>query len=846
MRNSHKNAFLRQSFSPIINSLNSRTGVLKRKYSFMILACVLTLCLKGQQPGIPESIRNRSFDPSRLIWFTSPAAKWEEALPVGNGRLGAMVFGKTDEERIQLNEDTYWSGGPYSTVVKGGYKALPEIQQMIFRNEIVKAHKMFGRNLMGYPVEQQKYQSLANLHLIFPNSGEASDYSRWLDIGNGISGVEYTSKGIRYRREVFSSAPDQVIVVRLTADKPGSLSLRASLRGVRNSQHSNYATDYFRMDDNGSDQLVLTGKSADYMGIEGKLRYEARIKAVPEGGKMKIADAELIVENADVVTLYFVAATNFVSYLDVSADQHERAEKYMDAVSSKSYSEILERSVSDFRKFSDRVSLELHDTENSFLPTDQRLKKIQESPDPSLAGLCYHFGRYLMISSSRPGTQPANLQGIWNQDMNPSWDSKYTTNINTEMNYWPVESSNLSEFSEPLIKMVKELTDQGSRVASEHYGAKGWVFHQNTDLWRVAAPMDGPTWGTFTVGGAWLCTQLWEHYLFTLDKNYLKDIYPVIKGSVEFFMDFLIPDPTGKWLVTCPSTSPENPPNGEGYRYFFDEVTAMYYFTTICYGSSIDMQVLYDLFGYYSAAANILGTDKDFSVKVDAARRKLVPPQAGKSGALQEWTLDMEQLEKEHRHFSHLYGLYPGNVISAKRTPELVAACKSVLEQRGDGGTGFSRAWKMALWSRLYDGERANRIFKGYLKDQVYPQLFAKCYTPLQVDGSFGVTAAITEMLIQSHEGIIDLLPALPEEWAAGSYNGVCARGAFELSFEWKDKKISEASVLSKAGGICTINPRTKVKVTSGGKAVNTRVLADGSIQFSTVAGGKYLILAGK
>jgi len=811
-----------------------------------MLTGFLAVSLNGQHPDIAEAIRNKSFNPSQLIWFITPAAKWEEAVPVGNGRLGAMVFGRADEERIQLNEDTYWSGGPYSTVVKGGYKALPEIRELIYKNEIARAHKVFGRNLMGYPVEQQKYQALANLNLIFPDATEVSDYTRWLDIGKGIAGTEYLMNGIKHRREVFASSPDQVIVVRLTADKPGSITFKASLRGVRNGQMSNYATDYFRMDDNGSDQLVLTGKSADYMGIEGKIRYEARIKAVPEGGKMIMNDAELIIENADAVTLYFVAATNFVSYKDVSADQHQRVEAYLNAIRSKSYKDILDRSTADMLKFTGRVSLDLANTENSFLPTDARLKKTDESPDPSLAGLCYQFGRYLMISSSRPGTQPANLQGIWNQEMNPMWDSKYTTNINTEMNYWPVESSNLSEFSEPLIKMVKELTDQGRQVAREHYGCDGWVFHQNTDIWRVAAPMDGPTWGTFTVGGAWLCTQLWEHYLFTQDQNYLKEIYPVIKGSVEFFMDYLVPDPTGKWLVTCPSTSPENPPKGEGYHYFFDEVTSMYYFTTICYGSSIDMQILNDLFRYYSEAASLLGTDKDFSSEVDIARRKLVPPQTGKSGALQEWTLDMEQLEKEHRHFSHLYGLYPGNVISAKRTPEYIEACKTVLEQRGDGGTGFSRAWKMALWARLYDGDRANRIFKGYLKEQAYPQLFAKCYTPLQVDGSFGVTAGITEMLIQSHEGVIDLLPALPSEWENGRFNGVCARGAFEISMEWKNKTISDVSVLSRAGSTCSINPGTKGSVTLDGRKIPVNVLDDGTIQFSTIPGKIYLFEAAK
>lgn len=811
---------------------------------FIYSVSALSVHIYGQHSNISEQIEHKSFDPSLVMWYTSPASKWEEALPVGNGRLGAMVFGKTDEERIQLNEDTYWSGGPYSTVVKGGSKSLPEIQKLIFGGEIIKAHKMFGRNLMGYPVEQQKYQALANLILKFAVTGEPSKYRRWLNLASGVTAMEYTINGVTFQRTVFSSAPDQVIVVRLTASKMKSVSFTASLRGVRNSQMSNYATDYFRMDGFGQDELVLTGKSADYMGIEGRVKYEARLKVVPEGGKMTIDDTELTVENADAVTLYFTAATNFISYNDVSGDQHGKAEAYLKGIVSKSYDEILESAVKDYKKLFSRVTLDLPVTENSFLPTDVRLRKIQESPDPALAGLCYQFGRYLMISSSRPGTQPANLQGIWNQDMNPSWDSKYTTNINTEMNYWPVETGNLSECAEPLIGMVKELTDQGSQVAREHYGCNGWVFHQNTDIWRVAAPMDGPTWGTFTVGGAWLCTQLWEHYLFTRDTTYLRDIYPVIKGSVDFFMDFLIPDPSMKYLVTNPSNSPENPPKGNGYKYFFDEVTGMYYFTTICYGSSIDMQILKDLFGDYCEAALLLKKDRDYTNKVGAAAKKLVPPQTGRDGTLQEWTEDMDQLEKEHRHISHLYGLYPGNVISAGRTPEIAEACKKVLEQRGDGGTGFSRAWKMSLWARLYDGNRANSIFKGYLKDQVYPQLFAKCYTPLQVDGSFGVTAGITEMLIQSHEGVIDLLPALPSEWESGSFDGVCARGAFDISMKWKNGKILKVSVLSKAGGICTIKPKTPVTVTYNGRKISTKKLADGSICFNTTAHGRYELAA--
>jgi alpha-L-fucosidase 2 len=812
------------------------------KFIFLITTTAYSFFLYAQDKDISSSLDNRSFNPSVILWYTTPASEWEEALPVGNGRLGAMVFGKTDEERIQLNEETYWTGGPYSTVVKGGKEALPEIQRLLFKGDILAAHKLFGRTMMGYPVEQQKYQSLANLHLIFPGRSEVSNYRRWLDLKTGITGVEYISGGIKYRREVFASAPDQVIVVRLTADKPASVSFTASLRGVRNSQMSDYATDYFRMDGQEPDQLVLAGKSADYLGIEGRIRYEARLKIVPAGGKMHLEDTDLIIDGADTVTMYFTAATNFINYKDVSADQRQRVTQTLGKITGKTYQQVRDSSVTDYQHLFKRVSLELARTENSFLPTDQRIKKMQESSDPCLAGLCYQFGRYLMISSSRPGTQPANLQGIWNQDMNPPWDSKYTTNINTEMNYWPVETSNLSECAQPLIKMVEELTDQGSQVAGEHYGCRGWVFHQNTDIWRVAAPMDGPAWGTFSTGGAWLTTHLWEHYLFTMDLNYLKEIYPVIKGSAEFFLDFLVPDPSGKWLVTNPSTSPENPPKGKGYRYFFDEVTGMYYFTTICYGSSLDMQILKDLFGNYCEAARILEVDSDFTLKVEAARAKLVPPQIGKDGALQEWTQDLEQMEKEHRHFSHMYGLYPGNVISVKKTPELINACKKVLEQRGDGGTGFSRAWKMALWARLSDGNRANNIFKGYLKEQVYPQLFAKCYTPLQVDGSFGVTAAITEMLIQSHEGSIVLLPALPEEWSDGSLKGVCVIKGFEVSFEWKNRKITNLKVKSKAGEICYIDPGIPVKVTSSGRRVRSILTSEGAVRFMTKAGNTYIL----
>lgn len=812
-------------------------------FLFVSITLFYSHCVSAQTTPISDKITAKSFNPATLSWYNAPAKKWEDALPVGNGRLGAMVFGKNGEERIQLNEETYWSGGPYSTVVKGGYKVLPEIQKLVFEEKYLAAHNLFGRNLMGYPVEQQKYQSLANLHLFFKNQDSVTDYKRWLNLETGISGVSYSANGIIYQREVFASAPDQVIVVRLTANKPNSISFKANLRGVRNQAHSNYATDYFRMDPFGKDGLVLTGKSADYMGIVGKLRYEARIKAVPEGGTVNTEGVDLIIENANAVTLYFAAATNFVNYKDVSASQHQRVDDYFKKIENKPYGTILDAALMDYKKYFDRVSLTLPITSNSYLPTPERIQKIQTSPDPSLSALSYNFGRYLMIESSRVGTEPANLQGIWNDDTNPMWDSKYTTNINTEMNYWHVESSNLSECAEPLVRMIRELTDQGAQVAKEHYGAKGWVFHQNTDIWRVAAPMDGPTWGTFTVGGAWLCTHIWEHYAYTKDAAFLKETYPLIEGSVQFFMDFLKPHPNGKWLVTNPSTSPENFPDGGGNKPYFDEVTAGFREgTTICAGASMDMQILYDLFGYFIEASDILGKNSDFIQKVKTARAQLVPPQIGKDGSLQEWADDWKSLEKNHRHFSHMYGLYPGKVLYEKRTPALIEAYKKVLEERGDASTGFSRAWKMALWARLGDGNRSNKIYKGFIKEQTCTSLFALCGKAPQVDGTFGATAAITEMLMQSHDGFIKLLPALPDEWQTGTFKGVCARGAFELDYTWQNKQVTQLKITSKAGELCRLEGKTNIKVSSNGKPLKINTLANGLIEFKTVKGGVYIV----
>ncbi len=808
----------------------------------ILMLIVFTAYSKKQDymEDFPDNINTTT-----LLWYKHPADRWENALPVGNGRLGAMVFGRTDEEKIQFNEETYWTGGPYNQTVKGGYKYLPEIQKLIFDGKYIKAHKMFGRYLMGYPVEQMKYQSFGDLIIRFSNKGEVKNYLHRLDLDKAIVTTSYEQNGVNYKREVFVTPVDQVIVVRITADKPGSISFVANLRGYRNQAHSNYATDYFRMDGYGNDGLILRGKSADYLGIKGRIRYQGRLKAIPEGGSMKVDDTDLIIKNANTVTMYIAAATNFVNYKSVSADPNQRVEAVLKNIEGKSFEEIKRVHIIEHQKLFKRVSIDFGSTKDSFLPTDERLRKFNGSNDPNLAGLCFQFGRYLLISSSRPGTQPANLQGIWNKYMNPNWDSKYTTNINAEMNYWPAEVCNLSECTEPLFRLIKEVTDQGSDVSREHYGARGWVLHQNTDIWRVAAPMDGPDWGTFTTGGAWLCTHLWEHYLYTMDKEFLKEFYPIMKGNVEFFLDFLVEHPVYGWLVTNPSTSPENFPDRPGNDRFYDEVCGwMSPGTTICAGSTIDMQILSDLFGYVAKATDILGIDQEFKKKVLTTREKLAPMQIGKNGNLQEWLEDWGQKEKSHRHISNLYGLFPGNQISVKRTPKLAEACKVVLNQRGLRGNGWSSAWKMACWARLYNPYRAMENFIYYIHNYCLNSLFSLCSNYIQVDGTFGVTSAIAEMLLQSHENELYLLPAVPDSWRNGEVKGLCARGGFEVSMKWKNGKLISSEILSKSGSLCRIRVDCPVNVFYKNNVVKVKIIDEKVIEFDTEKNGIYKIVA--
>lgn len=758
--------------------------------------------------------------PNLKLWYNQPSGnKWENALPIGNGRLGAMVYGNVDKETIQLNEHTVWSGSPNRNDNPLALDSLAEIRKLIFEGKHKQAERLANRVIITKKSHGQMFQPVGSLHLNFTGHENYTNYYRELDIEKAVGKTSYTVGDVTYTREALASFQDRVIVLRLSASKAGSLSFSANYSSVQRKR--TFATTP------GKD-LTITGTTSDHEGVKGMLEFKGITRIKLEGGSLSSNDTSLIVKGANSALIFISIATNFNNYKDISGDEEKRALDYLNKAFPKTYPVILAGHIAAYQKYFNRVKLDLGTTAAADLPTDKRLENFRNTNDPHLVSLYYQYGRYLLICASQPGGQPANLQGIWNNRLNPPWDSKYTININTEMNYWPAERTNLAELHQPLIQMVKELSVTGQETARVMYGARGWVAHHNTDIWRINGAVDGATWGIWPAGGGWLSQHLWEHYLYNGDKAYLATVYPAMKGAALFYVDFLIEHPKYKWLVLSPGISPENAPQAHGG-------------SSIDAGTTMDNQIAFDVFSSTIRAAQVLGKDAAFVDTLKQMRSRLAPMQIGQHSQLQEWLDDIDDPKDRHRHISHLYGLFPSNQISAYRTPELFSASQTSLVHRGDVSTGWSMGWKVNWWAKLQDGNHAFKLIQNQLTPLgvnpdgggTYNNLF-DAHPPFQIDGNYGCTSGITEMLLQSSDGAVHLLPALPDAWPSGTITGLRAWGGFEVvSMVWKDAKLVKLVVKSTLGGNLRLRVPNALKL-SNGAALKTATGKNPNLFFQT------------